>query len=113
MSLKAKNHINTIFNVWVVTPHFGRLMLMHGMTSALLADHLPPLPFLLSHNNWLLNLTILTLTKGLASPPLPHHPCHITSLGFCTLLHDLRNLPLLHSHTALSCSQFTILTPTQ
>ncbi|MBW0475407.1 hypothetical protein O181_015122 [Austropuccinia psidii MF-1] len=118
MSLKAKAHINTTCKMWVITPHggsqeFGILMLIYEMNSPPQADHLPPLPCLLSHINWLLHLTILTLTQSLALPPLPDHVFHIPSLPFHTPPHDLHDLPFLHFHTDLAWSQFTILRFTQ
>ncbi|MBW0555148.1 hypothetical protein O181_094863 [Austropuccinia psidii MF-1] len=66
-----------------------------------MADHLPPLPFLLLCNNWLPHLTMLTLTQILASPPLPHHLQHMQSLCLPTLPHDFHNLSCLCSHTSL------------
>ncbi|MBW0463753.1 hypothetical protein O181_003468 [Austropuccinia psidii MF-1] len=47
-SLKPKSHINTIHNLWVITPHGSR------------QDNLPPLPSLLSCMNWLLHPLIIS-----------------------------------------------------
>ncbi|MBW0550094.1 hypothetical protein O181_089809 [Austropuccinia psidii MF-1] len=102
MSLKEETHINTIHDLWVITPHgaiqhLGMLILMHEMTSTLLSDHLPPLPCILWHINCLLHLTMLTLTQSLASAPMPQHLCHKPSLCFHTPSHDLHSLPCLRS----------------
>ncbi|MBW0559862.1 hypothetical protein O181_099577 [Austropuccinia psidii MF-1] len=96
MSLKAKTHISTIHNLWGLTPYGARkqlamLILMHEMTSSLLADHLPPLPCILSPMNWLpQHLPIIStcfqclhLCKDMLWPP-PPHLCHHPSLHCCT-----------------------------
>ncbi|MBW0463639.1 hypothetical protein O181_003354 [Austropuccinia psidii MF-1] len=105
MSLEAKTHINTICNIWGLTPHgsrkqFAMLILMHEMTSALLADNLPPLPYVLSPMNWLphhlpiisTHCQCLHLCKDMlwapASTSLPSpilmllHPCLIISATY-------------------------------
>ncbi|MBW0494659.1 hypothetical protein O181_034374 [Austropuccinia psidii MF-1] len=122
MSLKAQTHLNTICNVWVLTPHgatqqFSMLIFVHEKTSAPPPGHLTPLPCLLSHLNWLLHPgLILSKAKHACAPTppfrlpslrscsalkmrlqcLPHH-----SLRFPTPSHLLLGLQFLHSCGAL------------
>ncbi|MBW0480679.1 hypothetical protein O181_020394 [Austropuccinia psidii MF-1] len=116
MSLKAKDHINTIPNLWLIEPHgaiqqFGMLMLLHEMTSTPSADHLP--------------FTMPTITHSLASAPPSNHLCQLpmlTLMHHCLCIsavahpyistpppHHLCNVPFLGSCTTLSCSQFITL----
>ncbi|MBW0473611.1 hypothetical protein O181_013326 [Austropuccinia psidii MF-1] len=87
------------------------LMPMEKKTSELTADRLLPLPFLLSHINWVLNHLII-ISKA------DHVYAH-GNIGFCTTSfcnpysstqssHQLHDLPFLPSIISLSSSQFTI-----
>ncbi|MBW0475477.1 hypothetical protein O181_015192 [Austropuccinia psidii MF-1] len=88
---------------------------MQKMTSAQTADHLLPLPCLLSCMNWLLHqqltispFTMLMLIHGLLIISSIYH-----SYASSPLQPHLHNSACLHSCTTLSSSQFTILTLTQ
>ncbi|MBW0495369.1 hypothetical protein O181_035084 [Austropuccinia psidii MF-1] len=81
MSLKEKTHINTICNVWVITPNgarkqFGMLIFMHEMSSAPPPDHLTPFPCLLSCMTWLPQ----HLRLRYASTPSITHFCTSTTM---------------------------------
>ncbi|MBW0475364.1 hypothetical protein O181_015079 [Austropuccinia psidii MF-1] len=93
ISLKAKTHINTIHNVWVITPHgarqqFDMLIFMHGMTSSLTPDNLTPFPCLLPCMNWLPHhLLIISASGQEMLQHLAPHLCNHPSLHFCTPYH--------------------------
>ncbi|MBW0486442.1 hypothetical protein O181_026157 [Austropuccinia psidii MF-1] len=103
MSLKEKTHINTIFNIWVITPHgasqkFGILMLIHEMTSAPLADCLPLYHAYSNAGTGLRTTALVSLLSPILTSP---HPCLIISATYHAYAPPLPshalNLPYLHS----------------
>ncbi|MBW0516113.1 hypothetical protein O181_055828 [Austropuccinia psidii MF-1] len=118
MQLTTNSHINTIFKVWVITPHgarkqFGMPIFVHEMTSSLPPDHLTPLPCLLSCMKWLLYhpLIISASRKDrlpLLSLPLHNHPfLHLPcSCSRCTLM-----ICLQHCHPMSSLTHAYALEP--
>ncbi|MBW0579820.1 hypothetical protein O181_119535 [Austropuccinia psidii MF-1] len=90
MSLKAKNHINTIHDVWAITHHgirqwFGMLIFVHEMTSTPQPNHLTSLPLLLPCMNWLWNhRLIISTSRQNMLPLLPLHLHDHPSLRFRT-----------------------------